>query len=98
MTNNELEKMMCDYFMAIATHFNWNMDLKKYFIECSKLLNMLEHTNHFANKEEKSEAARILLREFGNSIKGNLNNGFINQACAVLANDTEQNLIVQLMQ
>ncbi len=41
MTKKELDNMMCNYFMAIATYFKWNMDLKKYFIECSKLLNML---------------------------------------------------------
>lgn len=90
MTNSELDTMMCNYFMAIATHFQWDMTFKSFFLECSKLLNMLEQTNHFANKTEKTEAARVLLREFCKAIKGNLNDEFIKQACNVLANDTEQ--------
>ena len=90
MKQDSLKLQMMDYFMAMATHFDWNMDFRTFVIESGKILNFLQGSGVIITTPQiKYEAAGMLLDHFCGASKMELPADKKAEMCRVLMNDTK---------
>lgn len=86
-TRAQIPSVMKNYFMAIMTHFNWNIEFRDLILQSSRLLNYLEGVGFLSNKEDKQLAAQELVKNINMSLSNKMESSFISQIVTVLTND-----------
>lgn len=84
----DLEYQMHNWIMAILTYYKGSIDWKRYLLTCSKILNLLESTRSLKSKEEKAQAAELLITVFAETANIQFPQNYLKQAIQVLTADT----------
>lgn len=89
-TKTQIPLVMRNYFMAIMTYFEWNIEFRDLILQSSRLLNYLEGAGILSNREDKHLAAQELVKNINMSLSNKMESSFISQIVTVLTNDHKE--------